>query len=73
MIVNKIVIEIDDENQNINISTEGKANIKLKSAAIACGRVLGAMLRGYDENIVETAAQYFGQALVESYTKKTAD
>lgn len=63
--MNKIVIEID--NENINITSEG--NAEMKSTAIACGCVLGNLLRGYGEDVVQMAARYFTQALVEEYKK----
>ena len=59
----KIVFTFNDENITIEIDK----TIKIKDAAIACGRALGMMVKGYDEDILIKTVETFAQALEEKY------
>lgn len=59
----KIVLTFNDENITIEIDK----TIKIKDAAIACGRALGMMVKGYDEDILIKTVETFAQALEEKY------
>lgn len=63
----KIVLTFNDENITIEIDK----TIKIKDAAIACGKALGMIVKGYDEDILIKTVETFAQALEEKYLSGT--
>lgn len=58
-------IEIVLIGDNAKVDIEGKMNIK--EASVTLGKTLGLLLKGYDEDVWETAIKTLADALAEQY------